>query len=182
MNKEEVRRVLERYQGWLTHREYSPATVEKYSRTLHRFFQETGAGARPEREAVAAWRDSLVERGYSPATVNVMVAAVNDYQESVDNPPGEGQAAQAPAAGVLRRGAGAEPGGVLPPAGGGPEQRGQAHPAAAPDHLFHGNPGVGAAVYHGGGDTAAEGEHPVQGEMPGDPAALGAVQAVEALV
>lgn len=89
MNKEEVRQVLERYQGWLTHREYSPATVEKYSRTLHRFFQETGAGERPEREMVAAWRDSLVERGYSPATVNVMVAAVNDYQESVDNPQGK---------------------------------------------------------------------------------------------
>ena len=63
--------------------------MEKYSRTLHRFFQETGAGARPEREIVAAWRDSLVERGYSPATVNVMVAAVNDYQESVDNPQGK---------------------------------------------------------------------------------------------
>ena len=63
--------------------------MEKYSRILHRFFQETGAGARPERETVAAWRDSLVERGYSPATVNVMVAAVNDYQESVDNPQGK---------------------------------------------------------------------------------------------
>ena len=89
MNKEEVRQVLERYRGWLTHREYSPATIQKYTKALARFFADTGAGDTPDRETVAAWRDSLVRRGYTPATVNAMLAAVNDYQESIDNPAGK---------------------------------------------------------------------------------------------
>lgn len=77
------------YQSWLTHREYSPATIQKYTHALARFFADTGAGDTPDRETVAAWRDSLVRRGYTPATVNAMLAAVNDYQESIGNPAGK---------------------------------------------------------------------------------------------
>ena len=83
------RSVQAAYLAWLTRREYSPATIEKYTRALARFFAETGAGKRPARETVAAWRDSLAAKGYAPATVNAMLAAVNDYQESVDNPAGK---------------------------------------------------------------------------------------------
>ena len=81
--------ILDAYQTWLTHREYSPATVQKYTKALARFFADTGAGDTPDRETVAAWRDSLVRRGYTPATVNAMLAAVNDYQESIDNVAGK---------------------------------------------------------------------------------------------
>ena len=77
------------YQSWLTHREYSPATIQKYTKALARFFADTGAGDAPDRETVAAWRDSLVRQGYTPSTVNTMLAAVNDYQESIDNPAGK---------------------------------------------------------------------------------------------
>ena len=77
------------YQSWLTHREYSPATIQKYTKALARFFADTGAGDAPDRETVAAWRDSLTAKGYTPATVNAMLAAVNDYQESIDNPAGK---------------------------------------------------------------------------------------------
>ena len=77
------------YQSWLTHREYSPATIQKYTKALARFFADTGAGDTPDRETVAAWRDSLVRQGYTPATVNAMLAAVNDYQESIGNPAGK---------------------------------------------------------------------------------------------
>ena len=80
---------LNAYTGWLTHREYSPATIQKYTKALARFFADTGAGDTPDRETVAAWRDSLVRQGYTPATVNAMLAAVNDYQESIDNPAGK---------------------------------------------------------------------------------------------
>ena len=80
---------LNAYTGWLTHREYSPATIQKYTKALARFFADTGAGDIPDRETVAAWRDSLVRRGYTPATVNAMLAAVNDYQESIGNPAGK---------------------------------------------------------------------------------------------
>ena len=81
--------ILDTYQTWLTHREYSPATIQKYTKALARFFADTGAGDIPTRETVAAWRDSLTEKGYTPATVNAMLAAVNDYQESIDNVAGK---------------------------------------------------------------------------------------------
>lgn len=81
--------ILDAYQTWLIHREYSPATIQKYTRALARFFADTGAGRRPDRETVAAWRDSLTEKGYTPSTVNALLAAVNDYQESIDNPAGK---------------------------------------------------------------------------------------------
>lgn len=85
MNKQ----ILNKYEAWLVHQEYSQATIEKYTHALRRFFAETGAGQAPGREAVAAWRDSLSRKGYTPSTVNAMLAAVNDYQESIDNPAGK---------------------------------------------------------------------------------------------
>lgn len=30
--------ILDTYQTWLTHREYSPATIQKYTKALARFF------------------------------------------------------------------------------------------------------------------------------------------------
>ena len=81
--------ILAQYRAWLTHREYSPATIQKYTHALARFFADTGAGESPARETVAAWRDALSAKGYTPATVNAMLAAVNDYQESIGNPLGK---------------------------------------------------------------------------------------------
>ena len=81
--------IIQTYEHWLTHREYSSATIQKYTHALARFFTDTGAGKRPDREAVAAWRDSLTAKGYTPSTVNALLAAVNDYQESIDNPAGK---------------------------------------------------------------------------------------------
>ena len=81
--------ILDAYRTWLTHREYSPATIQKYTKALARFFSDTGAGKTPDRETVAAWRDSLTEKGYTPSTVNAMLAAVNDYQESIVNVAGK---------------------------------------------------------------------------------------------
>lgn len=49
--------ILDTYQTWLTHWEYSPATIQKYTKALTRFFADTGAGDIPTRETVAAWRD-----------------------------------------------------------------------------------------------------------------------------
>lgn len=85
----DLQNILKTYETWLTHREYSPATIQKYSKALTVFFQETGAGEIPDRESVAIWRDNLVKKKYAPSTVNAMLAAVNDYQESIDNPAGK---------------------------------------------------------------------------------------------
>ena len=86
---------LQSYCAWLTHREYSPATIQKYTRALARFFAESPApagsppDAAPTREAVMAWRDRLAAGGYTPATVNALLAGVNMYQESIHNPGGK---------------------------------------------------------------------------------------------
>ena len=86
---------LQSYCAWLTHREYSPATIQKYTKALARFFAESPApagsppDAAPTREAVMAWRDRLAAGGYTPATVNALLAGVNMYQESIHNPGGK---------------------------------------------------------------------------------------------
>ena len=95
---------IQLYRAWLKDRERSPGTIEKYTRDLARFFRETGGAAllqpaapadgpaplpAPSKEAVAAWRDSLAARGYSPASVNAMLAAVNGYQDFCGNPAGK---------------------------------------------------------------------------------------------
>ena len=80
---------LQAYQSWMQAREYSAGTIQKYSRDLKRFFRETGAPDLPDKQTVAAWRDSLVQRGYSAASVNAMLAAVNGYQECCGNPQGK---------------------------------------------------------------------------------------------
>lgn len=89
MEMTDIGEIVQSYKAWLIHREYSPSTIEKYTRVLARFFCETHAPAQPPREVVAAWRDSLVEQGYAAAGVNAMLAAVNDYQEFCDNPQGK---------------------------------------------------------------------------------------------
>ena len=95
---------IQLYRAWLKDRERSPGTIEKYTRDLARFFRETGGAALPQpaapadgpaplpapsKETVAAWRDSLAARGYSPASVNAMLAAVNGYQDFCGNPAGK---------------------------------------------------------------------------------------------
>ena len=58
--------------------ERSPGTIEKYLRDVCQFAAWAGGGA-VSRERTAAWRDSLLEGGYAPVTVNSMVAAVNQF-------------------------------------------------------------------------------------------------------
>lgn len=96
--------IITTYEAWLTCREYSPATIQKYTRALARFFTDTGTDKRPDRETVAAWRDSLTAKGYPPSTVNSLLAAVSDYQESIDNPAGKAKPPQAAAAHFRRPG------------------------------------------------------------------------------
>ena len=77
------------YRAWLQNRERSPGTIAKYLRDTARFFAESGAPQPPPKAAVAAWRDALAARGYAPASVNAMLAAVNAYQDFCGNPAGK---------------------------------------------------------------------------------------------
>ena len=67
---------LQQFAAYLRQEEKSAGTVEKYLRDVAAFAAHMD-GAPITREAVAAWRDGLVSEGYSPTTVNSMVAAVN---------------------------------------------------------------------------------------------------------
>ena len=80
------------------------------------FCRERGAGG-PRQGGCRRMAGQPGGTGVYPATVNAMLAAVNDYQESIGNAAGQGEAAQAAAAGVLRRGPRADPRRILPPAG-----------------------------------------------------------------
>ena len=80
---------LTAYRAWLQNRERSPGTIAKYLRDTARFFAESGAPQPPPKAAVAAWRDALAAKGYAPASVNAMLAAVNAYQDFCGNPAGK---------------------------------------------------------------------------------------------
>ncbi len=67
---------LQRFAATLRQEEKSEGTIEKYLRDAAGFAAHVEN--RPvTKAAVAAWRDSLVNEGYAPVTVNSMVAAVN---------------------------------------------------------------------------------------------------------
>ena len=97
-------------------------------------------------------------------------------------PAGPGQAAQVPAARLLRGPARAVPPRILPPAGRRPPYRPQAHAAGAADAVRHRHPRLRAALHHGRGRAPGPRRDPLQGQVPRDPAAARAVQPPCALV
>lgn len=94
--------VLAQYQEYLCASEHSSMTVQKYGRDVIRFLQfaekaaqkgalqgET-AGEKPAKDknaavvnksSLVAWKQSLIDMGYAPQTINAMVAAVNNFLE-----------------------------------------------------------------------------------------------------
>ena len=78
MDKDEI---LAGYGAWLRRREYSPATIEKYTGALARFFAESAAPAAPGKETVAAWRDSLAARGY-PSSLTAIATRMATFSNS----------------------------------------------------------------------------------------------------
>lgn len=69
---------LEEFMRALRVQERSPGTIEKYRRDVGNFAGWLN-GAEVTRERTAAWRDDLLKQGYAPASVNSMVAAVNQF-------------------------------------------------------------------------------------------------------
>lgn len=56
---------------------YHEETVASYQRSLERLRRALPEGRRLDEEALSAWRDRLLARGYAPSTVNVSLAAAN---------------------------------------------------------------------------------------------------------
>ena len=64
------------FEAHLVERERGPGTVDKYLRDVRAFARWT-EGRPVTRELAAAWKADLLARGYAPATVNSMLAALN---------------------------------------------------------------------------------------------------------
>ena len=60
--------------------ERSRGTVEKYLRDVERF-STWWAGRAATREEAVAWKEALLQKGYAPATINSMLAAVNKFSQ-----------------------------------------------------------------------------------------------------
>ncbi len=67
---------LDRFRNHLRRQERSTGTVENYLRYARGFVSRL-EGRRGTKELTAAWKEEMVARGYAPATVNAMLAAVN---------------------------------------------------------------------------------------------------------
>lgn len=74
-------RDLKAYEDYLKREERSLGTIEKYMRDVRRFAEWNGAEGAAEvtKEQAAAWKQSLVEQGYRPVTINSMLAALNGF-------------------------------------------------------------------------------------------------------
>ena len=79
----------------------------------------------------------------------------------------QGQKRLRPAKDLLCRGQGIDQGGVPAPAGSSPGKR--AAESAAADHLRHRHPGLGAALFYGGGAPPGGGHCGLQEQDPDNP-------------
>lgn len=69
-------RELGKFAGYLRREEREASTIESYMRAADRFAAWLD-GRVVTKELTAAWKAQLLEQGYRPVSVNVMLAAVN---------------------------------------------------------------------------------------------------------
>ena len=78
MNTETLLRSIERFCQTLFQEERSAGTVEKYRRDL-RAFSVWMEGRALKKETTTGWKESLLSKGYQPATINSMLSALNGF-------------------------------------------------------------------------------------------------------
>ena len=72
---------ISEFEQTLHRQERSPGTVENYLRHIRAFAR--WVRGRPEtQESASAWKESLRQAGYAPATINAMLAALNAFFRS----------------------------------------------------------------------------------------------------
>lgn len=70
----------ERIEGFLEHQKSKSTTedtVKRYRHALELLYDELPTDKEVRRDTLAQWRESLLERGYAPRTVNVSISAAN---------------------------------------------------------------------------------------------------------
>ena len=66
------------FESWLISEERSGGTVKKYVHDVLSFAEWNGS-APLIKDAVALWKEHLINSGYNPTTINSMLAAINTY-------------------------------------------------------------------------------------------------------
>ena len=74
-----TREQIAAYVAALSERGRVPGSVEKYRRDLLKFYQFLPQGKAVAPDTLALWRDSLLEQGYAPRTVNTCISAANSF-------------------------------------------------------------------------------------------------------
>ena len=69
---------IDAFGRYLQQEERSASTIEKYLRDIRAFVVRLD-GKVLTKESVCAWKEELLAQGYAPATINTMVAAVNQF-------------------------------------------------------------------------------------------------------
>ena len=85
MQKEEKQEILEKFKQYLIREERTYTTIEKYLRDVERFVQWL-RDRKICKELVVSWKENLIEKKYSPITINCMLAAVNKLFLFLDHP------------------------------------------------------------------------------------------------
>ena len=71
-------RMMKNYRHYLRSEEYAQGTIAKYVRDLNRF-REWLNGTDVTKEKTMDWKECLIQRGYSPSTVNAMLASIHNF-------------------------------------------------------------------------------------------------------
>ena len=97
MTEDKMQEALKAYEHYLIREERSQGTIEKYLRDVKRFLgwsaaqepeQATKQTMRQEvegyapkitKEKAAGWKQTLMEQGYKPVTINSMIASINSF-------------------------------------------------------------------------------------------------------
>ena len=66
------------FERWLASEERSEGTIKKYVHDVLSFAEWNGS-APLLKDAIALWKEHLIDNGYSPTTINSMLAAINTY-------------------------------------------------------------------------------------------------------
>lgn len=79
MTEEDMQRFLSAYEG-MNRRE---GTVQFYRRKLRRFYNDLPADKTIRYGTLQSWRESLLQQGYTPGTVNAFLSAANAYLDYI---------------------------------------------------------------------------------------------------
>lgn len=137
----------------LFEKERAKETIDRYQQQLHTFAQWLG-GRVVTKEITVCYKQWLMER-YSPASVNVALAALNGFFRFYELAGVPGTSGPGTAKELFRAAPGTDPSGILPASACCPPEGRSALISSAGNHLLHRDSCKRTAVHHG--ESSAKG-------------------------